>query len=162
MSPRDSCFWMETDRADGFYESCHRMRVRATKKGWRRSLSFFLAFFFWLASLPWSCEDRREKRETPPADRRQRLCRRRRAVSEKRASCKMRARARMRARPPFSILHACLPPAKTGSSRIVYRSLTSQLISGILHFLRDLIRSFFKSPFNYNIFSFKRQYIYIK
>lgn len=50
MSPRDSCFWMETDRADGFYESCHRMRVCATEKGWRRSFSFFLAFFFWLAS----------------------------------------------------------------------------------------------------------------
>lgn len=50
MSSRDSRFWMETDRVDGFYESCHRMRVRATEKGWRRSLSFFLAFFFWLAS----------------------------------------------------------------------------------------------------------------
>lgn len=37
---------METDRADGFYESCHRMRVRAREKGWRRSFSFLLAFFF--------------------------------------------------------------------------------------------------------------------
>ena len=120
---------METDRADGFYESCHRMRVRATEKGWRRSFSFFLAFFS-DSPLPRSCEDRREKGETPPADRLQRRRRhRRRAAFKKETFCKMRARARIAYALRFQF---CMPAChlRRQARLVVYRqSVTwSQLI----------------------------------
>lgn len=99
--------WRPTGRR--FYESCHRMRVCGMEKGWRRSFSSVSAFFSDSLSLSLAKigEEKRNKYRQLIA-----------AAAAAAPFLKRRPLAKYEhvlvcVDPPFSDLHACLPPAKT-------------------------------------------------